>query len=157
MENLGDKISSTGFKWSSLNAQSTETHLSHPFLGEPFSQFHSLGRLKIRMMENLGDKISSTGFKWSSLNAPSTEIQVSHPFWVNPFFSFPLSGVIRNWTSQYKDQDDGKFGWQNQLTGFKWSSLNAPCTETHLSHPFLGESLSLISTHWGNKELDFPV
>ena len=44
-----------------------------------------------------------------------TANSVSHQFWVNPFFSFPLSGVIRDWTPQYKDQDDGKIVWQNQL------------------------------------------
>ena len=43
------------------------------------------------------------------------------------------------------------------LTGGKWSSLKAPSTETLVSHPFLGESLFLISTLWGNKELDSPL
>ena len=40
---------------------------------------------------------------------------------------------------------------KSSLKGCKWASLNAPCTETPVSPPFLGESLFLIFTLWGNK------
>ena len=65
--------------------------------------------MKVNKEENFGDKISLTVSKWSSLNAQSTETPVSHPVLGESLFLIPLSGVIRNWTPQYKDQDDGKY------------------------------------------------
>ena len=58
-----------------------------------------------------------TCYRWSSLNAPSTETPVSHSLLSESLFSFPapLSGVIRNWTPHYKDQESGTFMEQNQL------------------------------------------
>ena len=38
------------------------------------------------------------------------------------------------------------------LTGFKWSSLNAPSTETPVYHPFFGQSPFLIYIICGNKK-----
>ena len=51
------------------------------------------------------------------------------------------------------------------LTGSKRSNLNAPCTETPVSHSLMGDSLFpnfspcyfLPSSLWGNKELDLPL
>ena len=36
-------------------------------------------------------------------------------FWMIPFSHFPLSGVIGNGSSQYKDQDDGKIRLTQRL------------------------------------------
>ena len=51
------------------------------------------------------------------------------------------------------------------LTGCKWSNLNAPRSETPVSHSLLGDSLFpifspccfLSSSLWGNKELSLPL
>ena len=82
-------------------------------------------------------------------------------FWVNPFFSFPLSGVIRNWTLQYKDQDDGNFLEQKQLNrlqmnGTVWMPQGQkPLCLIHLWRVLLSHflTLSLLSflSLWGNK------
>ena len=92
--------------------------------------------------------ISLTSSKWSSLNAPWL-LKRSIFFWVIPFSQFsapaaffpPLSGVIRNGSSQYKGQEGGNFGNQNSLTGCNRSSLNAPGSETPVSHSLLGDYL----------------
>ena len=48
-------------------------------------------------------------------------------FWVNPFFSYcPLSGVIRNWTPQYKDQVDENYLEQNELKWLQMVQLECP-------------------------------
>ena len=80
-------------------------------------------------------------------NAPSTETPapVSHPLLGESLFSHsPLSGVIDNWTPQYESKKGGKLCNEIRSTGWKWSSLNAPTTETLVSHPLVGESLFLI-------------
>ena len=73
--------------------------------------------MKIKKMEIFWNKISSTVCKWSSLNAPGTETPVSQPLLSESLFSYPapLSGVIRNWTSQYKGQEGKHFLGKNQL------------------------------------------
>ena len=56
-------------------------------------------------------------------------------------------------------------GYKISWTGCKWSNLNAPRSETPVSHSLLGDSLSPIfspcsflpSFLWGNKKLDLPV
>ena len=53
-----------------------------------------------------------------------------------------------------------KFWDKISSTGCKWFNLNAPSTETHVSDPFLVNSLfpySSFLSHWGNKELDLPL
>ena len=66
-----------------------------------------------------------------SANGPVSMSQVQKSpclihFWVNPFFSFQLSGVIRNWTPQYIDQDDGKFLERNQLNRLQMVQFECP-------------------------------
>ena len=99
--------------------------------------------MKVKKFENFGDKISSTGCKWSSLNVPSTENPVSHPVLSESLFPFsvPLTGVIDNWTPSMKVKKFEIFWDKISSTGCKWSSLNAPSTETPVSHPILCESL----------------
>ena len=74
------------------------------------------------------DKICLTGCKWSNLNAPGTQIPVSYSLLVESLFSFssPLSGIIRNWTPQYKDQDDGKCMDQNLLNRLQRAQFECP-------------------------------
>ena len=84
--------------------------------------------MKTAKLENCLDKISLTGCKWSSLNAPSTETSVSHSLLSESLFSFsaPLSGEIRNWTPQYKDQEGGKIWEQNQLNRLQMVQFECP-------------------------------
>ena len=69
-------------------------------------------------MEKFLNKITSTGYKWSNSCAPSTETPLTHCFFEGiPFLiSSPISlWGNKNWTPQYKDQDDGKIPEQNEL------------------------------------------
>ena len=86
------------------------------------------------MLGKFWDKISLTGWKCSHLNAPSTETPVSHTLVGESLFPFPssFSGVIRNWTPQYENYKVGKILDQNKLN--RWSRMNAPGTETPVSH-----------------------
>ena len=79
-----NKFSSRGCKWSSLDAQGSETPVSHPFLEDfllslsaslPLSGVIRIGlpSIKIGKLEKFLDKIGSTGCKRSILNAPGTE------------------------------------------------------------------------------------
>ena len=54
-------------------------------------------------------------------------------------FSHPLSWIIRIGLSSIKVKKLLNLGNKIGLTGCKWSSLNAPGTETPVSHPFLAE------------------
>ena len=57
-----------------------------------------------------------------------------------PIFSFPLSGVIRIGLSCIKVEKLENLGNKIGLRGSKWTSLNAPGTETSLSCPLLSIS-----------------
>ena len=109
----------------------------------------------MRKLEIFWNKISSTGCKRSSLDAPGTETHVSHQLLDESLFLFFLSlgyGVIRNGSFSIKMRKLEVFWNQISSTGCKWSSLDAPGTDSPVSHPFLGESLFLISSLWGNKK-----
>ena len=75
-------------------------------------------------------------------------------FWVNPIFPFPapaasslpLSGVIRKGSPSIKVRKVEFFWNKISFTGGKWSNLNAPGSETPVSHSLLGESLFPISS-----------
>ena len=114
MGNFRDKISLMGCKWSNSNAPSTETAVSHQFLGESLFLIFSSGvirspQYKDQMMENFRDKISLMGCKWSNSIAPSTETPLFHPFFgLIPFSHFQLWDN-KKWEPPKKDQDDGKF------------------------------------------------
>ena len=85
-----DKISLTVCKWSSLNAQGTETPVSHSLMSESlfsYSAFPSLQYKELgyfgglgKKVEIFGGKISLTVCKWSSLNAPWSETPVYNSF-----------------------------------------------------------------------------
>ena len=124
-------------------------------------------------MEKFGNKINLSGCKWSNLNTLGTETPVSHSLLSDSLFPYfqpllppsvlPLFGVIRNWTSHFPSMKGRKVDnfWNKfRLTGCKWSNLNAPGTETPVSHSLLCESLFPISSPccflssslWGNKK-----
>ena len=74
-----------GSIWSSLNAQGTETPLSHLILKLdefPFPIICPLGppSMKVKKLKIFWVKMGSKVCKWSSLNAQATENPASHPF-----------------------------------------------------------------------------
>ena len=110
--------------------------------------------MKVENMGKVWNRISLTGWKWSSLNAPGSGSPAFHSFLCDSLFLFPLSGVIRNWTSQHEWLQREIFSVQNQLNElkmvhFECPRLRIPC----LSFIFVW-FLFLISPLWGNKELD---
>ena len=58
-----------------------------------------------------------------------------------------------------KDKKLENFRNKISLTGSKWSNLNAPMSETPVSHSLLSDSLFPILPFslWGNKELDLTI
>ena len=113
----------------------------------PFSHFQSfslwgnknwLPSMKEKKLKNFWDKSSLTGCKWSSLNAPGTESPLSYLGWENSIFSFSafLSLDNKNWIPTMKVEKLENFQNKIGLTGCKWSSLNAPGTETPQSYPY---------------------
>ena len=79
------------------------------------------------------------GCKWSSLNAPGTETPLSHPIlkWVNSHFPLLVLWGNKSWPPNMKVEKLEKYLNKRGLMGCKWSSLNAPGTETPLSRPIL--------------------
>ena len=97
--------------------------------------------MKVRKVEIFWNKISPTCCNWSSLIAPGTETPVSHPLLGESLFPFqapaasflPLSGVIRNGSSQYEGQEGGTFVEQNQLNRLQMVHFERPRD----THPFV--------------------
>ena len=52
--------------------------------------------------------------------------------------------IVLSWEARYKG---GTFLYKTSLTGWKWSNLNAPSTETPVSHSLLSDSLFPIFCH----------
>ena len=116
--------------------------------------------IMLRRVDNFWKKISLTGCKWSSFNALGTETPVSHSLlgtWIFFVMSSFLSGVIRNWTPQYKDQEGEKIMEQNKLNRLQMVRFECPkyrqtslclnhCCQTVGWIPFLISSPSL----WGH-------
>ena len=61
-----------------------------------------------------------------------------------PSFLSLAAGVIRNWTSQYERQKVEKFWAKISLAGCKWSSLNAPGSQTPYCNTFYCRSPSIL-------------
>ena len=109
--------------------------------------------IKVRKVEIFWNKISLTGCKWSNSNALSTETPVSHSLSNESFFSIsapaasflPLSGVIRNRSPSIKVRKRNFFWMKISSTDCKLSSLNAPGSETPVSHPVLENSFISFS------------
>ena len=79
------------------------------------------------------------GCKWSSLNVPGTETLSLIQFcsWVNSLFPLIALWGNKNWPPSMKVKKMKIFRNKMGLKGCKWSSLNAPGPQTHLSHPIL--------------------
>ena len=162
LKNLGNKIGSTGWKLSSLNAPGTETPFCHPVMVNSFFPFSASllwgnknwpPRVEVKKFENLGNKIGFTNCKWSSLNAQGTEILVSHSEWENSILPFSALGN-KNWPPIMKVKKLKNLGNKIGSTGWKLSSLNAPGTETPFCHPVMVNSFLPFSASlslWGNK------
>ena len=67
----------------------------------------------------------------------------------SPCSILPFSGVIRNGSPSIKLRMVEKLWNKISWIGCKWSNSNAPSTEIHVSHPFVGESLFLIFSSLG--------
>ena len=93
-----------GCKWSSLNAQGTETPLSHPYweMGNSLnSQLlalwgnkNGLPSINVKKCENFQNKRGLMGCKWPSLNAQGTENPMSHPILKLGELPFPIIGPL---------------------------------------------------------------
>ena len=167
MEKFGNKINLSGCKWSNLNTLGTETPVSHSLLSDSlFPYFQPLlppsvlplfgvirnwtshfPSMKGRKVDNFWNKFRLTGCKWSNLNAPGTETPVSHPIFGDSLFPFsapapsfpPLSGVIRNWTSQYERQKGGKCLEQNQVIRLQLVQFECP----RVTHPLKSSTFGI--------------
>ena len=90
--------------------------------------------MKRKKVETFWGKISLIGCNLSILNAPGTETPVSHPIWGDSLVPFsapaasflPLSGVIKNWTSQYKRKKGGEIFERNMLNRLKMAQFECP-------------------------------
>ena len=119
----------------------------------PFHNFELRGQkqwspsMKVQQMENSQNKMGLKGFRWSSLNVQGTPTPLYHPFLElakHPFvtISLLLSLLLallgnKKWSPSMKVQKMENFQNEMSLKCCKWSSSNAPGTETPLSHPFL--------------------
>ena len=114
---------------------------------------NGLPSMKRKELENFQNKSGLKGCKWSSLNAPGTETPQSHAYWERVILPTPIISPLglwgnKNWLPSMKWEKLKIFQNKMGLKGCKWSSLNAPGTETPQSHPYweLGEfPFSIIS------------
>ena len=93
--------------------------------------------MKVKKFINFG-----LGCKWSILNSSGIESQQYHSWkWGNYTFSIidPLGN--KNWPPSIKVKKFKKLGNKRSCLGCKWSSLNAPGTQSCHSHsiPELGD------------------
>ena len=99
--------------------------------------------MKVKKLKFYGNKSGSKGCKWSSLNAPGTENPLSHPLLGLEDFPFPyISPILALWGNKnrppsMKVEKLKKFQNKMGLKGCYWSSLNAPGTQSCLSHSIL--------------------
>ena len=139
-----------GCKWSSLNAPSTQSPVSHPILELKISLFSLLAlwgnkkwppSIKVKQIENFQNKMGLKGCKWSSLNAPGTQTPLSHSVLeLHPsllLFSLLALWGNKNWPPSIKMKQIENCQNKMGLKGCKWPSLKAPSTEIPLTHSFL--------------------
>ena len=83
--------------------------------------------IKMRMVETSGNKISRIGCKWSNSIAPTiVETQLFHPLLGESLFLIFSSGLIRNGSPQYKDQDGRNIWEHNQQKPLQMVQLECP-------------------------------
>ena len=92
--------------------------------------------IKVIQIENCHNKMGLKGCKWSSLNAPGTQSPLSHSVLeleISLFSVLALWGN-KNWPPSMKVKEIENCQNKMGLKGCKWSTLNAPGTQTPLSH-----------------------
>ena len=107
--------------------------------------------MKVKKLEIFQNKWGLKGCQWSSLNAQGTGNPLSHPILKLVEFPFPLIGPLwgnKNWPPSMKVKKLKFYGNKSGLKGCKWSSLNAPGTESTLSHPILKLDEFSFSNNW---------
>ena len=123
-----------------------------PLLLRPF--------LSLRLGKKVGklhSKISLTGYKWSSLNAPRSQTTWCHLFFkssLSHFLALLLPSLL---SLHYKEMvyfgclgKKVEIFWNKiSLTVCKWSSLNAPWSETPVYNSFLESSRVPFSARVG--------
>ena len=95
--------------------------------------------MKLKKLKIFWNKMGSMGCKWSSLNAPGTENPLSHSILKLDESPFPLLALWgnKNWPPSMKVKKLVNYQNKSCSKGCQWSRLNAPGTQTHLSHPIL--------------------
>ena len=95
--------------------------------------------MKGEIFENCLNKSSFKGCKWSIFNAPGTQTPLSHSVLKLQFSLFSLLALWgnKNWPPSIKVKQIENCQNKMGLKGCKWSSLNAPSTQTPLSHSVL--------------------
>ena len=95
--------------------------------------------IKVEKLENFRNKMGFRGCKWSILNAPGTQTPLSHPIFKLEEILFSILALWgnKNWPPSMKVKKLKIFCNKMGSKGCNWSSLNAPGTETPLSHPIL--------------------
>merc|ERR1739842_5838 len=99
---------------------------------------NGLPSMKVKKLETFQNKSGLKGCKWSSLNAPGTETPQSYPYWErgnSPNSHIALWGNMNGLPSM-KVKKLKIFQNKMGVKGCKWSSLDAPGTESPLSHPY---------------------
>ena len=95
--------------------------------------------MKMEKVKNCRNKMGLKGCKWSSLNAAGTQTPLCHSILELRFSLFSVLALWGNkkWPPSIKVQQMENFKNKMGLKGCKWSSLNAPGTQTPLSHSLL--------------------
>ena len=144
LEKVWYKISSTGCKWFNLNAPSTETPVSDPFLVNSLFSYSAF-------LSHWGNKMGNKELdlpvwmvgKWKKFGTKSAQqaanVSIEMPQLLKPlcqihFRCIPFSpilpssftGVIRNWTSHYEWWESGKILGQNQLNRLRMVQFECP-------------------------------
>ena len=112
--------------------------------------------MKVKILENSHNKRGLKGCKWSSFNAPGTQTPLSHSVLELDISLFSLLALWgnKNWPPSMKVKQIENCQNKMGLKWCKWFSLNAPGTQTPLSHSVLELDISLFSqlALWGNKK-----
>ena len=95
--------------------------------------------MKVEKLKICWNKMGLMGCRWSSLNAPGTGNPLFHSVLKLEEFPFPIIGLWGNgnWPPSMKVKKLGKFQNERGAKGCKWSWMNAPGTQTPLSHSVL--------------------
>ena len=95
--------------------------------------------ITMREIENFHNKMGLKGCKWPSLNSPRTHTPLSHSFLELEIFLFSLLALLGNkkWPPSIKMKQIENCQNKMGLMGCKWSSLNAPGTQSCHSHSIL--------------------